>query len=44
MKKALPLLALVPLALLAACNTTSGMGKDVQSVGHEVEKAADKAK
>lgn len=30
--------------LLAACNTVSGAGKDVSSVGDATTKAADKAK
>lgn len=30
--------------LTAACNTVSGAGKDVSSVGHATTKAADKAK
>ena len=30
--------------LLAGCNTISGMGKDVSSVGHTVSKTADKHK
>lgn len=39
------LLALVAGAMLTAgCNTISGMGKDVSSVGHAVTKTADKAK
>jgi predicted small secreted protein len=35
---------LLPLILLGACNTTEGMGKDVQSAGKELEKAADENK
>lgn len=38
MKKILVVAALG--ALLAACNTFEGVGKDVASVGHTVEKAA----
>ncbi|WP_369405712.1 entericidin A/B family lipoprotein [Sphingomonas asaccharolytica] len=30
--------------LLAGCNTISGVGKDVSSVGHTVSKTADKHK
>ncbi len=30
--------------LLSACNTTSGVGKDLKSAGKEIEKTADKAK
>lgn len=35
---------LLPLMLLGACNTTEGMGRDLQSAGEEVEKAADQNK
>ena len=35
---------LLPLFVLGACNTTEGMGKDLQSAGEEVEKAADETK
>jgi len=38
---ALMLLAMFSVATLAACNTTAGMGKDVQKVGEKVEEAAD---
>lgn len=31
-------------ALLAACNTTEGAGRDIQSVGRGIEDAADDAK
>ncbi|PZU50590.1 MAG: entericidin EcnA/B family protein [Sphingomonas sp.] len=44
MKKAHGIALLLPLILLAACNTTAGAGKDLQSAGKEVEKAAEKAK
>lgn len=37
-------LFLSSLMLLAACNTTEGVGKDMQSAGKEVSKAADKNK
>ncbi len=41
----LPLIAvLVAPLLLAACNTTAGVGKDVKSAGSELEKAANDAK
>lgn len=33
--------ALILLLALQGCNTTEGMGKDMQSAGKEVEKAAD---
>lgn len=39
MKKA-AILVLAAAAMLAACNTVEGVGRDVQSVGHTVEKAA----
>ncbi|EOD53830.1 entericidin A/B family lipoprotein [Aeromonas molluscorum] len=29
-------------ALLFACNTMSGMGKDVEKVGEKIQKSADK--
>lgn len=35
---------LLPMLVLGACNTTEGLGKDMQSAGKEVEKAADEAK
>jgi len=39
------LVALVTaMAVVAGCNTISGMGKDVQAGGRAVEKAADKTK
>ena len=31
-------------ALLAACNTIEGVGKDIKKGGEVIEKAADKAK
>jgi predicted small secreted protein len=31
-------------ALLAACNTTAGVGQDVSATGHAVTNTADKAK
>jgi len=33
-----------PLTFLASCNTVSGAGKDVSSVGHAVTDTADDAK
>lgn len=33
-----------PLVLLGACNTTEGVGKDLQSAGKEVAKTADENK
>lgn len=35
---------LLPLIALGACNTTEGMGEDLQSAGKAVEKAADDSK
>jgi predicted small secreted protein len=35
---------LLPVLLLGACNTTEGMGKDMQSAGKEISKEADKNK
>ena len=32
---------LLPALLLAACNTTRGIGRDVKSVGTAIEKAVD---
>lgn len=32
------------MAMLAACNTVAGAGRDVSSVGHATTKAADKSK
>ena len=44
MRKSLILSALAATMLLSACNTVSGAGKDVSSVGNATTKAADKAK
>jgi predicted small secreted protein len=42
MKKQVKVAALLfPLVLLVGCNTTEGVGKDLQSAGKELEKAAD---
>ncbi len=35
---------LVCVAVLAACNTVEGVGKDVKKAGQAIEKAADKAR
>jgi predicted small secreted protein len=43
-KPFLPSLFLATLMFLAACNTTEGVGKDLQSAGDEVEKVADRNK
>lgn len=43
MKKLTAVLFLASMVLvLSACNTMSGMGKDVQKAGEKVEDAADK--
>ena len=42
MKKLFALAAMC--ALLAACNTIEGVGKDIKKGGEVIEKAADKAK
>lgn len=34
-------LLLMPALLLAGCNTTRGIGKDVKSVGKAIEKSVD---
>lgn len=34
-------LLLLPALLLAGCNTTRGIGRDVKSVGSAIEKAVD---
>ncbi len=34
-------LLILPAMLLAACNTTKGVGRDVKSVGKAIERAAD---
>ena len=42
MKRLFALIAMF--ALLAACNTIGGVGKDIKKGGEVIEKAADKAK
>ena len=42
MKRLFVLIATI--ALLAACNTIQGVGKDIKKGGEVIEKAADKAK
>lgn len=44
MKNPLPALLLAPLLLLAACNTTQGVGEDLESAGKEISKTADENK
>lgn len=42
MLKRLAIIAfLAPALLLAACNTTKGIGRDIKSVGDTIEDAAD---
>ena len=43
MKRLIPLmlLAMFSVSALSACNTTKGMGQDVQKVGEKLEDAAD---
>jgi predicted small secreted protein len=41
MNRLLAATLLLPLIVLGACNTTEGMGKDMQSAGKEIEKTAD---
>jgi predicted small secreted protein len=43
-KKHLAAIVILPLAMLAACNTTEGVGKDMQSAGKEISKSADENK
>ena len=38
----LAMLALACMAVLTACNTVKGFGKDVQKVGEQMEEKADK--
>ncbi len=42
--KHLAAILVLPLVLLAACNTTEGVGKDMQSAGKELSKTADENK
>ena len=45
LRLAVTLLALaMAMPLLAACNTTAGVGQDVSAGGHALTNAADKAK
>jgi predicted small secreted protein len=44
MRKIVILLSIAALTLVAGCNTISGAGKDVASVGKVVSKTADSAK
>ncbi len=41
-KIALTLVAILFLTALAGCNTVSGVGRDVESAGHAVERAGGK--
>ncbi len=43
MKKiAITLIAILSLAAVGGCNTVSGVGRDVESAGHAVERAGGK--
>lgn len=42
--KSLMIIGLVAGLALSACNTTEGVGKDVQSAGEAIEKTADDSK
>lgn len=42
--KKMALIALASLAVLSACNTVSGVGKDVQAAGSAVSKTAEEVK
>lgn len=44
MKNLILLGVIVCVAMLSACNTVEGVGKDVKKAGQAIEKAADKAK
>lgn len=44
MRKLIVLAAATSALLVAACNTVSGMGKDVAAAGHAVTKTADDVK
>ena len=44
MRKFLGLAAIAGALLVSACNTVEGMGRDVESAGHTVAKAADRSK
>lgn len=44
MRKLIVLAAAATALMVAACNTVSGMGKDVAAAGHAVSKTADDAK
>jgi predicted small secreted protein len=42
--KLMAAMLLLPMLVLGACNTTEGMGKDMQSAGKEISKTADENK
>ncbi|HZZ31545.1 MAG TPA: entericidin A/B family lipoprotein [Phenylobacterium sp.] len=44
MRKLIVLCAASAALLVAACNTVSGVGKDVEAAGHAVTRTADDAK
>jgi predicted small secreted protein len=41
MRKSIITVSLLSLAMLSACNTVRGVGRDVESVGRSVEKTVD---
>ncbi|WP_119678948.1 entericidin A/B family lipoprotein [Indioceanicola profundi] len=44
LRTALPAILLASLALLTACNTVEGIGKDLQRAGEAIEGAGEKGK
>jgi predicted small secreted protein len=44
MKTLIAATLLAPMLLLAACNTTQGVGEDLESAGKEISKTADENK
>lgn len=44
MSRLIAVALLAPMLLLAACNTTQGMGEDLESAGKEISKTADENK
>jgi predicted small secreted protein len=43
-KKHLAAILVLPLVMLGACNTTEGVGRDMESAGKEIAKTADENK
>lgn len=44
LKKLMAATLLLPMLVLGACNTTEGVGKDMESAGKEIAKTADENK